>query len=88
MPIDWNKIATDAANATDEEFSSQISGLTRLNDDEIQSLILDTGISRQDLVVVLKEIKNATKNNKSKANSINNINKGAQVLVAIAAKLI
>lgn len=88
MPIDWNKIANEAATATDEQFSNQISGLTRLNDEEIQSLIFDTGISKEDLVAVLKEIKNATKSNKSKANSISNIGKGLQVLVAIASKLI
>ncbi|TBX66139.1 hypothetical protein EZL74_11160 [Flavobacterium silvisoli] len=88
MPIDWDKIAENAANSTDEHFSNQISGLTRLNDNEIQKLIFDTGISKQDLVTILKEVQDATKSNEAKARAINNIDKGIQTLVAIASKLI
>lgn len=88
MPIDWNKIAKDAAKATDEEFAGQISGLTSLNDAEIQKLIFDTGISKEDLTAVLKEVKNASKGNKAKATAISNINNGVQVLVEIAKKFI
>lgn len=88
MPIDWNTIADNAATATDAEFSNQISGLTRLNDNEIETLLFETGISKTDLVAVLKEVSHATKSNKAKANSISNIGKGLEVLVAIASKLI
>lgn len=88
MPIDWNQIADEAANATDEHFASQISSLTSFNDTEINQLILETGISKQDLANTLKEIKDATKSNESKAKSIKNIGKGFDALIAIAFKII
>lgn len=88
MPTDWNKIAKEAANETDAQFSSKISGLTRLNDDELQSIIMDTGISKQDLTAVLKEVKDATKSNLAKANAIKNISLGVDALVGIASKFL
>ncbi|PKP49396.1 MAG: hypothetical protein CVT92_15245 [Bacteroidetes bacterium HGW-Bacteroidetes-1] len=87
MPIDWNQIVTEAANATDEHFANQISSITRFNDTEINQLILDTGISQQDLASTLKEVKDTTKSNESKAIAIGNIEKGVDVLIAIAARL-
>ena len=88
MPIDWNQIAIDAANATDEDFANQISSLTRFNDSEINQLILETGISKQDLAKTLKEVKDATKSNASKANAIRNIGNGVDALIAITSMLI
>ncbi len=88
MPIDWKKIAEEAANKTDQEFSNQISSLTRLNDDEIISLISDTGINKQDLTEVLKVVHDATKSNQEKAEAISNIGKGIDLLAAIASKLL
>jgi energy-coupling factor transporter ATP-binding protein EcfA2 len=88
MATDWDKIANDAATATDAHFSSLISSLTRLNDDEIENVILETGISKQELASILKEVNDATKSNEAKATAINNIGKGMQTLVAIASKLI
>jgi hypothetical protein len=88
MPIDWNQIAKDAANATDAHFSAQISSLTKLNDTDIEKLIFETGISKPNFAIVLKEIKDASKSNEAKATAIKNISKGLDVLVAIAGKLI
>ena len=88
MPINWDEIADQAGQSTDEHFTNQISSLTRFNDDEIESLINDTGISKKDLAKVLKEVKDATKSNIAKASAIKNISKGVDVLVDIAAKLI
>lgn len=88
MPINWDEIAKEAGRSTDEQFKSQISDLTRLNNEEIESLINETGISNQDLANVLKEIKDATKSNTAKANAINNISKGVNLLVSLAGKLI
>ena len=88
MPTDWTTIANEAGQATDEHFKNQISSLTRLNDDEIETLINDTGISKQDLVEVLKEVKDASKSNIDKANAIRNIGKGVDVLVGLAVKLL
>lgn len=88
MPTNWNEIASQAGESTDEHFKSQLSSLTRLNDEEIESLINDTGISKEDLSQVLKAIKDATKSNKDKAKAIKNISKGVDVLVGLASKLI
>ena len=88
MPTNWDDITNQAANAADAHFASQISSLTRLNDKEIESLIFDTGISKQDLALVLKEVKDATKSNVAKATAMKNIGKGLDVLVSIAAKFI
>ena len=88
MPTDWNKIAKEAADATDEHFAGEIAKLTRLNDEEIRALIEDSGISKENLVVVLKEVRDATKSNQQKAAAIKNVNKGIDLLVSIAGKLL
>lgn len=88
MAIDWENIAREAGQETDEYFKNKISGLTRLNESEIESLMKDTGISKEDLTSVLKEIKDTTKSNSAKAAAISNVNKGLDLLVGIAAKLL
>ena len=88
MPINWNEIASQAGQATDNHFQSQMSSLTRLNDQEIEDLINETGISKENLANVIKEVKDATKSNIDKANAIKNISKGVDVLVGLAGKLI
>lgn len=88
MPIDWNQIANDAANETDEHFANKISSLTRFNDTEINQIIYETGISKQDLANILKEVKDTAKSNESKANAVKNIGKGIDALVAITSRLI
>lgn len=88
MPTDWKKLATEAGNATDDHFAGKISSLTRLNDDEIKALIEESGISKKDLVAVLEEIKSTTKSNQQKAKAISSINKGLDLLVSIAGKLL
>jgi hypothetical protein len=88
MPTDWNKIAEEAVNATDEKFKNQISSLTRFNDDEIEDLIMSSGISKVDLVAVLKEVKDTNKSNEQKAKAIKNITGGVNLLVGIALKLV
>ncbi|WMJ75285.1 hypothetical protein RCC89_19280 [Cytophagaceae bacterium ABcell3] len=86
--MNWNEIANQAGQSTDDYFKSQMSSLTRLNDQEIEDIINETGISKQDLANVLKEVKDATKSNANKANAIRNISKGIDVLVGLAGKLI
>ncbi len=88
MPINWNEIASEAGESTDEHFKNQMSSLTRLNDQEIEDLIHETGISQQDLANVLKEVKDASKSNVDKAKAIKNISKGVDVLIGLAGKLI
>ena len=88
MPTDWDKIAREVGRETDDHFKNKISSLTRLNEDEIEFLITETGISKEDLATVLKEVKDAAKSNEAKASAISNINKGVDLLVGIASKLI
>jgi DNA-binding transcriptional regulator YiaG len=88
MPTDWNKIAASAGQQTDDELKKQISSLSRLNDAEIEQIIHDTGISQQELVKVLQIVKDATLSNEKKANAINGIGKGVDVIVSILTKLV
>lgn len=88
MPNKWEELAAGAAEKTDKQFKSEVSSLTRFNDAEIKALIDDSGISKVDLAKVLKEVKDASKDNVAKANAVKEISKGVDVLVSIAKKLI
>ena len=88
MPNKFDKLAKQAAEMADEEFKIEFSRLTRLNDDEIEKIIDETGISKRDLADVLSKIKDSTASNESKAKAIQNINNGVSALVGIVRKLI
>ncbi len=88
MSNDWDQLAKEAGESTDDHFKNTMSILTRLNDQEIEDLIMETGISQQDLANVLKEVKAASKSNTDKANAIRNITNGVDVLVGLVARLI
>lgn len=86
--IDWDAIANKTLEATDEHFKNQISSLTTLTDTEVAKLITQTGISKEDLVEVLRNVDDAARSNEAKAKAIQGINKGVDVLVAIASKFL
>jgi hypothetical protein len=88
MPNKWDTIAKKATATTKEKFKSEISSLTRLNDQDVQGIITNTGIGKEDLVKVLQEVKKSAKSNLDKAKAIQKINKGVTALVAIAGKLL
>lgn len=88
MPTNWDTIADKAAQKTNEQLSGEISSLTSLNDEEINKIILDTGISKQDLTDVLKTLKDASISNDKKATAIKNIAKGVDIVIGIAARFI
>ena len=88
MPKNWDAIAEKAAQKTNEQLSGEISSLTSLNDEEINKIILETGISKQDLTDVLKTLKDASISNDKKATAIKNIAKGVDIVIGIAAKFI
>ena len=88
MPNKFDKLAKQAAEMADEEFKIEFSRLTRLNDNEIEKIIDETGISKRDLADVLSKIKDSTASNESKAKAIQNINNGVSALVGIVRKLI
>ena len=88
MPNKFDKLAKDAAQQADEEFKEEFSKLTRLNDVEIETIINETGISKQDLAELLRKVKDSTASNEAKAKSIQNINNGVSALIGIARKFI
>ncbi len=88
MPIDWNKIAEDAATDTDAEFKNKMSSLTRLNEEDITSLINETGIENPQFAAVIQVVNDAATSNNEKANAIQNITNGVDLLVGIAKKFI
>ncbi len=86
--IDWGKLADEAASLTDDQLKNKISSLSRLNDNDIEQLINETGISKVDMINVLNAVNNASESNESKANSIKSISKGVDFLVGIIGKLL
>ena len=89
MPaIDWDAIAKKTQENTDDHFKNQMSALTKLTDSQVSHLINDTGISKEDLVEVFKNVDDSIKSNEAKANAIRGINKGVDVLVAVASKFL
>lgn len=87
MP-NWDEIARNAANETDDQFAAKISSLTSLKDDEIKQLLLESGISRQDLTELFKIINDATLSNQQKAQALRNINHGIEAASKIIAKFL
>ncbi|NNV54948.1 hypothetical protein [Limnovirga soli] len=88
MAYKFDVFAKAAAKMADDKFTIQFSSLTSLNDDEVEAIIKDSGISKADLAKVLAEVKDATNNNQAKAAAINKINGGISALVGIAAKFL
>jgi hypothetical protein len=88
MPNKFEKLADEAAKMADEEFKSEFSSLTRLNDADTEKIINESGISKQDLAKLLHEVKSATSSNEAKANAIRNINNGVSALISIVKKLV
>ncbi|MDD2793275.1 MAG: hypothetical protein PHD73_08845 [Sediminibacterium sp.] len=88
MLNDWDDIIQKTAKATNAHFAEQLSGLTRLTNADIESLILDSGISKENLADTLQVVKDAGKSNAEKATAIRNIQQGVDVLVSLVGKLI
>jgi len=88
MPNKYDQLANEAAPMADDKFKNEISSLTSLTNDEVAAIITQTGISQQDLAMVLQEVKNATVINEATANNISNINKGVSALVSIAKRFL
>lgn len=88
MANEFKELAKKAKEITDKQFQNELSGLTSLNDKDVEDFILQTGISKADLASVLHEVKNATQTNESAANAIRNISKGVEVLISVAKKFL
>ena len=79
----YDVFADRAAAMTDAEFKNKFATLTRLNMQDLEKVIKETGISQQDLAELLKEVKSASTSNEKKAVAISNINKGVTTLIAL-----
>jgi hypothetical protein len=88
MPIDWDKIADDAAKETDAQFADKMSKFMTLDDDQINQAINEKGISNENLSEVLKVVRDATKSNEAKAQAIRNISNGVDIVIGVASKFI
>lgn len=88
MPSKWDKIATEAAEATKAEFATKISSLSSLTDSEINAIINASGISKEDFANLLHVVKDASGSNRTKAAAIGNINKGVGALIEIVKRLL
>ena len=86
--IDWNAIAEQAAYQTNQEFNTQLAGLTSLKVSEIDTFIAESKITNSNAVKVLKEINDATASNNQKATAITNIDNGVGFLVRLVSKII
>jgi hypothetical protein len=89
MPdVNWDEIIAKAKQDTDNKFKNKMSSLTTLTDNDIEKLLSETGIEKEDFASVLKEINNAATSNKAKVAAISKISKGLELLVGIAKKFI
>ncbi len=86
--VNWDEIIAKAKLETDNKFKNKMSSLTSLTDNDIEKLLSESGIEKENFASVLKEINNAATSNKAKAAAIAKISKGVEVLVGIAKKFI
>ncbi|QJP35354.1 hypothetical protein F0365_13570 [Nonlabens sp. Ci31] len=76
MDIDWDALANNAGEQTDQQFHEEIAKLTSMNTTDIEPFNLAGNISNANAVKVLQEINDATKSNNEKATAITNIDNG------------
>jgi methionyl-tRNA synthetase len=83
-----DEIIAKAKTDTDNKFKNKVAILTSLTNTEVDGLMNDTGIKKENFAAVLKELADATKSNEDKVKAITNISKGVGLLVEIAKKVI
>lgn len=88
MSIDWDALANQAAQQTDQQFHEEIAKLTSLNTTEIDNFISESSISNENAVKVLKEINDAARSNNEKATAIASIDNGVGFLVSLVGKVV
>lgn len=88
MTIDWKKIVEQAGKNTDERLKNEIAGLTSLNDEEITTLINETGMNKEELQNAILAVRQASKSNQVKAEAIRSIAKGSEVVIRILSKIV
>lgn len=83
-----DEILAKAKTDTDNKFKNKVSALTSLTNTEIDALMNESGIKKENFAAVLKELDDAAKSNEDKAKAIAKISQGVQLLVGIATKII
>ncbi len=83
-----DEILAKAKTDTDNKFKNKVSSLTSLTNTEIDALMNESGIKKENFAAVLKELDDAAKSNEDKAKAIAKISQGVQLLVGIATKII
>ncbi|MBX9780309.1 MAG: hypothetical protein K2X26_08190 [Chitinophagaceae bacterium] len=88
MTIDYKKLAKEAATATNKEYADRIALLTNFKSAEIQKIIQQNNIDKEDFLKLIEVIKNETLDNEKKAVAIQEINKGLETVISLVGKLI
>lgn len=83
----WKEILLEAKQKTDKELSSEISGLCRLTDEEIENIAPSAG-EKETLVELMKIVKDAESSNSAKADALKNIKGAAEIAVKLIGKVI
>lgn len=87
MAKSFKEIADEAKNITDQQLSSDISSLTKLSQEEINS-IAPAPLDKDNLKKLIQMVKDSAKSNEIKAETITNIDNGVSLLVSLLSKLI
>ena len=92
MPINWDKFQASldenierAGNKTDQELASQVSGVTRLTDDEIKKLFPDPADVKK-LAELMQIVKQAGDRNEKINNIVTNGEKFGGIILSLLAK--
>lgn len=88
MTIDYKKLAKEAATATNKEYADQIALLTNFKSADIQKIIQQNDIYKEDFLKLIDIIKNNTLDNEKKATAIREINRGLETIISLVSKLI
>lgn len=86
--IDWDALARNARQATNETFREEISTLIRLNDSDIRAIMNSANISNEEFLEIVKVVKDSTLSNHKKAEAIKHIDNGLRTLIGIAQKIV
>lgn len=80
----WDKLLDEAEKLTNKQLQKRISSLTSLSDDKIAKIIKETGISKTDIVEVLRIVNDARIKNNDKVQAIKKINGGLETLLKVS----
>lgn len=85
---DFDKLAAQADMAARIKLTAEIKSVTGLGSAELSSIVLETGISGDDLEQLLTCVRSATMTNEQTAASVKGMHKGVEALAAIVKKLL